>query len=971
MKRYLSILLAAVMLCSCLPALAEGGTHSVSFDRSEAELHVGDELTLTLTQTGGSVEPQYSVSDGTLLEITSGSSGCTVKCLAVGNGTATVTATAGTATATCTLTLKEAQLEPRTMLGLHFTSTPSTLEIGQTYNLQPVDNNGETVSHADIIWHYSAAGVVSMWETTIKGESAGQVTVTGTLTDGSNDSCTVTVLAPPAPVEFSISHNATQYLAGEIYPFTAKDAGGNVLSGVTLTSSNTGVVSIDGTNLVTHAGGMATITATLGSVSHSLDVTVSAAPTAISLVDEIEMKVGETYQVQPTLQPSGAATRFSYTVASSNGVISCDGNGKITANKAGTGILRVRTHNGLEDTLYVYVTSATSAYTVSIVNPRIAVSEKTQIVIRGPGGVETAQRYASGNLRVASVDSTGAVIGIGIGTTTITCLLTNGLSYEVSVEVYAYPSSISAYPQSSTIGVGGTTTIVVTSDVPGTFPYTTTSDNTAVVRVDSSDPSLLHGVSAGTATITVTSVNDKKASFQITVSGSAVIGTATVTTSSGSLNLRESASLYSRVIRTIPRGATVDVLSRDTSWSRVRYAGSEGYVLNQYLTFQTSPTPTPTPGTGTSMARVTTASGSLNLREYASTSARVLVRIPQYAYVTVYSRGTTWCYVSYGGYAGYVMTQYLTFVSDTPMPTPTPGTGTSLARVTTASGSLNLREYASTSARVLVRIPQFSYINVYSRGATWCYVSYGGYAGYVMTEFLTFVSDSPTPAPTGSTSVAQVSTPSGSLNLRAYASTSARVLLQIPEYAFVTVYNRGATWSYVSYNGVSGYVMSVYLSFGGTPVVPTAPPSGGGEILARVTTASGSLNLREYASTSARVLLRIPQNAYVSVYNRGSVWSYVRYNSVYGYVMSQYLTFPGESTPVTPTTPTSGTHLARVTTVAGSLNLREYGSSGSRVLTRIPQYTVISVNYIGTTWCNVSYNGYTGYVMTQYLTLIR
>ena len=969
MKRYLSILLAAVMLCSCLPALAEGGTHSVSFDRSEAELHVGDELTLTLTQTGGSVEPQYSVSDGTLLEITSGSSGCTVKCLAVGNGTATVTATAGTATATCTLTLKEAQLEPRTMRGLHFTSTPSTLEIGQTYNLQPVDDNGETVSHADITWTYSAAGVVSMWETTIKGESAGQVTVTGTLTDGSSDSCTVTVLAPPAPVEFSISHNATQYLAGEIYPFTAKDAGGNVLSGVTLTSSNTGVVSIDGTNLVTHAGGTATITATLGSVSHSLDVTVSAAPTAISLVDEIEMKVGETYQVQPTLQPSGAATRFSYTVASSNGVISCDGNGKITANKAGTGILRVRTHNGLEDTLYVYVTSATSAYTVSIVNPRIAVSEKTQIVIRGPGGVETAQRYASGNLRVASVDSTGAVIGIGIGTTTITCLLTNGLSYEVSVEVYAYPSSISAYPQSSTIGVGGTTTIVVTSDVPGTFPYTTTSDNTAVVRVDSSDPSLLHGVSAGTATITVTSVNDKKASFQITVSGSAVIGTATVTTSSGSLNLRESASLYSRVIRTIPRGATVDVLSRDTSWSRVRYAGSEGYVLNQYLTFQTSPTPTP--GTGTSMARVTTASGSLNLREYASTSARVLVRIPQYAYVTVYSRGTTWCYVSYGGYAGYVMTQYLTFVSDTPTPTPTPRTGTSLARVTTASGSLNLREYASTSARVLVRIPQFSYINVYSRGATWCYVSYGGYAGYVMTEFLTFVSDSPTPAPTGSTSVAQVSTPSGSLNLRAYASTSARVLLQIPEYAFVTVYNRGATWSYVSYNGVSGYVMSVYLSFGGTPVVPTAPPSGGGEILARVTTASGSLNLRESASTGARVLLRIPQNAYVSVYNRGSVWSYVRYNSVYGYVISQYLTFPGESTPVTPTTPTSGTHLARVTTVAGSLNLREYGSSGSRVLTRIPQYTVISVNYIGTTWCNVSYNGYTGYVMTQYLTLIR
>ena len=52
--------------------------------------------------------------------------------------------------------------------------------------------------------------------------------------------------------------------------------------------------------------------------------------------------------------------------------------------------------------------------------------------------------------------------------------------------------------------------------------------------------------------------------------------TAYVQTESGSLNLREQPGSAYRVLRTIPRGSAVTVLSYGDPWCQVTYGGTEG-----------------------------------------------------------------------------------------------------------------------------------------------------------------------------------------------------------------------------------------------------------------------------------------------------------------------------------------------------------------------------------------------------------
>ena len=56
-----------------------------------------------------------------------------------------------------------------------------------------------------------------------------------------------------------------------------------------------------------------------------------------------------------------------------------------------------------------------------------------------------------------------------------------------------------------------------------------------------------------------------------------------VNTNGGNLNLRARPSVTAAVIGRIPNGATVEVLSTEGNWYRVRYMGATGYVLSDFL----------------------------------------------------------------------------------------------------------------------------------------------------------------------------------------------------------------------------------------------------------------------------------------------------------------------------------------------------------------------------------------------------
>ena len=172
-----------------------------------------------------------------------------------------------------------------------------------------------------------------------------------------------------------------------------------------------------------------------------------------------------------------------------------------------------------------------------------------------------------------------------------------------------------------------------------------------------------------------------------------------------------------------------------------------------------SPLPTQNPGSGLT-AWVKTTGGSLNLRAAANGNARVLRTIPNGTAISVSSQGAVWCAVSYAGESGYVMTAFLRFAdaappaapTQTPQPTAAPDEPpvSRQAIVTTSGGTLNLRAAASSTARVIMTLPNAAALQVVSQGSAWCGVIYQGTSGYVMTKFITFLSmpdSSPTAMP--------------------------------------------------------------------------------------------------------------------------------------------------------------------------------------------------------------------------------
>ena len=143
----------------------------------------------------------------------------------------------------------------------------------------------------------------------------------------------------------------TANLKATVYPSNAAN------KKCTWSSSNTRVATVDGNGKVTAKQvGTATITVkTANGKTASCNVTVQAVPTSVSLnKTSLTLDVSKSYTLAKTVSPSNAVT--SYTWSSSNTrVATVDSNGKVTAKKAGTATITVKTSNGKTATCKVTV----------------------------------------------------------------------------------------------------------------------------------------------------------------------------------------------------------------------------------------------------------------------------------------------------------------------------------------------------------------------------------------------------------------------------------------------------------------------------------------------------------------------------------------------------------------------------------------------------------------------------------------
>lgn len=437
----------------------------------------------------------------------------------------------------------------------------------------------------------------------------------------------------------------------------------------------------------------------------------------------------------------------------------------------------------------------------------------------------------------------------------------------------------------------------------------------------------------------------------------------------GYLNLREGMALTTPALTQIPVGTALPLLRVEGDWAYTQYGCQAGYVSMDYIRRTAAYAGAAIDANAT--GAVLTASSPLYLSP--GLGGYVYQTLPQGTQARVLYTDGAWSQIQVNGVTGYVLSSGLQMNgAAVPLAQDTPGPGEQYARVTAAASWLNLRERADMSSAVMAQIPLGEQVIVTETQQDWMRVRYHGVTGWCAAAYLSLGM-----MPGGSLT-AVVVTESGPLNLRRADSAQAAILTTIPRGASVAVLARGDSWCCVTYNGQTGYAMTRYLQFNeasGTAAPSTAVPAAtqapalwqpapvqSTVTYAKVTTDSGSLNLRKKASSSASIQARIPQDEMIEVLSRGEKWTQVAYKAKTGYVMTTFLTFVEVPQPVVPQAMT-----ARVNTPKGSLNLRAKAQSGSKVLRTLPKDSTVIVLEYGEKWSKVTYGSATGYVKSQFL----
>lgn len=129
------------------------------------------------------------------------------------------------------------------------------------------------------------------------------------------------------------------------------------------------------------------------------------------------------------------------------------------------------------------------------------------------------------------------------------------------------------------------------------------------------------------------------------------------------------------------------------------------------------------------------------------------------------------------------------------------------------------------------------------------------------------------------------------------------------------------------------------------------------------TVTADALRLRDAGTTTGTILATATMNDTVIVESAPSDgWYEVYYGDIHGYMSSDYITLSSVAT--------TSLGYGKVDTSGDTLNLRAEANTTSSVLTRIPAYTTLTLEGINNGWYLVSYNNQTGYVSSDYITIV-
>ena len=322
---------------------------SVSLNSTSMELIEGSSQTLVATVSPSNADNQkviWTSNNSSVATVTDG----VVTAIKAGTATITVKTDDGGKTATCNVTVVAKEI-PVTSVSLDQTAVEITEggEVTLNATVKPDDATNKNVT-----WTSSDESVAIVDNGKITAVKEGTATITVKTDDGGKTAtCNVTVVAKEIPVtSVSLDQTEIELIEGDELTLTATVKPENATNkNVTWSSSNSSVATVTDGVVTAIKAGTATITVKTddGAKTATCNVTVVAKEVPVTSVSldqtEIELIEGDELTLTATVKPENA-TNKNVTWSSSNSSVATVTDGVVTAIKAGTATITVKTDDG-------------------------------------------------------------------------------------------------------------------------------------------------------------------------------------------------------------------------------------------------------------------------------------------------------------------------------------------------------------------------------------------------------------------------------------------------------------------------------------------------------------------------------------------------------------------------------------------------------------------------------------------------
>lgn len=425
-----------------------------NLDRESLSLSINEDYRMNIIQSPYSIvdnkKVTWSSSDTSVVEVDENG---VIKAVGAGEATIRIRNSYGQED-TCIVNVDDTKVEIESIV---LEEHSLVMKKGKKTGISATINPKNTTEDKGITWSTSDPEIAMVSSTgIIFAKKPGTVSITGTTSNGLQDTCEVTVISEISSVSMNVTAirldiGNEQTLRASIDPVDTTDD-----KTLTWKSSNEKVATVDQNGKVTAiAKGTSTITVrAINGRTAECVVTVNTAPVDIPIssvaldLRDVSMEAESTKQLTATILPTNTTMDKALTWSSSQpDVVSVDGKGLLTAHKEGSATISVTTINGKTAECTVNVQPKTIAIdSVQLNTTEVTLrQDKTYVletsVLPENTTMDKTITWSSEDETIAYVDEAGMLHTVAPGTVAVTATSVNGKTATCNVTVLAWDTT--------------------------------------------------------------------------------------------------------------------------------------------------------------------------------------------------------------------------------------------------------------------------------------------------------------------------------------------------------------------------------------------------------------------------------------------------------------------------------------------------------------------------------------------------